>query len=410
LLGVARRDKGEVDATRGDSEAVDQLLNRRAEVAGELAEVVSASDDGDGGASYPVAVDKQIERQFTEQFSSGFSWLFSVDNPPIPALGKAIKERYVANPLYSLLLRIDIDTFLGRQPSSHLLSPAEESWLFQKRQVVSQYCDGLRQYNELQNWDEFGALHHGSKSFASRVYNQQFKGTLKVVRRLFSISLEEGEGRSNRRVVKLDQPLFEQRLGKTRGSVDTPASLAMQGRKGVNVHLHEELAPFQGVDVAASPFLEKENPRPLYAGWDDELRRLVLTNRSLPRSEALHRAGNPSNGSKENQYGRLTPLLSRNILFTAWPIKRDTLVAPKSQSTVPYQAAFKSGQDPQEKPLAESLDIFGEHADGLEGAWDMSAWPPNLRLKDDLPKLFPSTRGGFLWPGHQQLRLGNSKG
>ena len=35
-----------------------------------------------------------------------------------------------------------------------------------------------------------------------------------------------------------------------------------------------------------APFLEIANSRPLYAGWDDQCKKLVLTNRFLPRAQA----------------------------------------------------------------------------------------------------------------------------
>jgi hypothetical protein len=392
-IGKPSAYNAEVDAIGGGSESVSDLLDRRTNVASELFEAASPDEDGERGASSPsgeLEADKLFERQFTDEFPSGLSMIFNVDTLPEPDVAKTIKGRYMANPLYSLLLRADIDTFLGRQPSSYLLSPREESLLFQRRQVVSQYCDALRQYNQLQHWDEFGALHQGSKSFASRVYNQQFKGTLKVVRRLFSIALDEQEGPGSKRVLKLDQPLFEQR----------------PTQAGGGANLHEELAQLSENEMSASPFLENANPRPLYAGWDEDLRKLVLTNRSLPRSQALHRAGEPINASEGNQYGRFNALLSRDIVFTAWPIQRDTLLVPKSQSSIPYQVAFESDQDPKQKDLGDSLKIFGENADAFEEAWEMSSWPPNLRLKDQVAGIIPTRRGGFVWPGHAQLRLG----
>lgn len=400
-IGRSASTAGRLVGPNGDGDTVAQLLGRRAEVAVELSEMASATDEGEEGAASSargLEGDKQFERQFTEEFSTGLSRLFSVDDPPMTALARAIKGRYMANPLYSLLLRADIDTFLGRQPSSHFLSPAEESSLFQRRQVLSQYCDALRQYNRLQNWNEFEALQHGSKSFASRVYNQQFKGTLKVVRRLFSIGLDEGprsvsqEGQEpgSKRVLKLDQPLFENR----------------PNQDGWHAHLHEELGHLSGKGIDTSPFIENVNPKPLYAGWDEDMRKLVLTNRSLPRLKALHQAGQPGRASVGKQYGRFNELLSKGIVFTAWPLPTDQLAVPKSQSSIPYQVAFESAQDPQKTALANSLELFGENTEGAEGAWEMSSWPSNLGRIDDIAAVVPSTRGGFVWPGHAQLRLG----
>ena len=183
-----------------------------------------------------VSEDGETEKQFLSLFDTGLSPLFIADMPEPSAIEKNLKKKYAENPLYSLLLRIDIDSFLARQPASHLLSLLEERTLFQKRQILGHYYDTLRHYNQLQNWDEFQTIYNGSKSFANRVYNQQFKGTLKVVRRLFSITLDRDQGEDERRILKFDQPLFEQERG---------GSLATAGRASVHlVHPAHPLHPF----------------------------------------------------------------------------------------------------------------------------------------------------------------------
>ena len=132
--------------------------------------------------------DNETENQFLSMFETGLSPLFINYVPEPSAFEQRLKKRFAENPLYSLLLRVDIDSFLNRQPKSHSLSATEEETLFQKRNILGQYYDTLREYNLLQNWDHFQTLYHGSKSFSNRVYNQQFKGTLRVVRRLFSMT------------------------------------------------------------------------------------------------------------------------------------------------------------------------------------------------------------------------------
>lgn len=328
--------------------------------------------------------DSGIENEFLSLFDTGLSPLFIAQMPEPSLLQKTIKRRFVENPLYHLLLRLDIDSFLHRQPASHSLSPLEETTLFQKRQVIGHYYNTLRQYSRLQNWEDFQAHCHGSKSYANRVYNHQFKGTLKVVRRLFSITLDPEENADGNRVLKFDQPLFKDN-GKERNS-----------------HSHEELASFGGHSTEESPFLEIADPKPFYAGWDEELRKLVVTNRSLPRSKALYEsAGGPSHGI-ENQ-GR------EDIFFTAWPISERALARARSQSEVPYQVAFESSNDPKKERLAEVLHGFAEAQgqDAVGGStWDMPRWPANLRLAGERPGPMPSTRGGFVWPGHSQLKIG----
>lgn len=379
-----------------ENSTVSDLVALENDIVAKLGSAPVGPNGVDGDISYmaeSLAEDGETEKQFLSLFDTGLSPLFIADMPDPSAIEKSLKKKYAENPLYSLLLRIDIDSFLARQPASHLLSPIEERTLFQKRQILGHYYDTLRQYNQLQNWDEFQAVYNGSKSFANRVYNQQFKGTLKVVRRLFSITLEEGPDGDGSRVLKFDQPLFQEE----------------RGNREPNLNLHEELLPLARRGSARSPFLEAANPTPLYAGWDEELRRLVLTNRAMPRAEAMYQSDAKINTEfGEDAYGRFNKMFAAGVSFTAWPIPEQLLTRATEQSEVPYSAAFDSSNDPKKQGLAEALQSFSEMQDqGAVGGstWDMSRWPANLRLIDERSGAMPSTRGGFVWPGHSPLRI-----
>lgn len=379
----------------GEGSTAPDLVALENNVVSKLGSAPLGPNGADGDSSYMaelLAEDREAEKQFLSLVDTGLSPLFVADMPDPSLTEKSLKRRYIKNPLYPLLLRIDIDSFLARQPASHLLSPVEERRLFQKRQLLGHYYDTLRQYNQLQNRDEFQAVYNGSKTFANRVYNQQFKGTLKVVRRLFSITLDENQDRNDSRVLKFDQPLFQEE----------------QRDQSRNLNLHEELLPLARRGSEASPFLEAVDPRPLYAGWDEELRRLVLTNRALPRAEAMHQTDAQVNqGFGGDAYGRFNKMFATGVSFTAWPIPDPLLAKPKGESHVPYSVAFDSGSDPKRQGLAEALQSFAEMQDqGAVGGntWDMSRWPANLRLVDERSDVMSSTRGGFIWPGHAPLR------
>ena len=307
--------------------------------------------------------DKAAENEFLLMFDTSLSPLFINYVTEASVFEKALKKRFAENPLYSLLLRIDIDSFLNRQPASHFLSSAEEETLFQKRTVLGQYYDTLREYNQLQK---------GLKSFSNRVYNQQFKGSLRVVRRLFSMTPTE------RRVLKFDQPLFYQ--GRSPTLQDFP------------LNFHEELTPYTQL---VSPFVEPAQSRPLYAGWDEELRKLVVTNRSLGRSEALYQQltdrGNPSQG----------------VQFTSWP-----LPGPYINKFVPHQLGFTSAADPKNQKINEAFDIFANIFANMQeedskkvNNWEMSCWPANVKLLGENSEPMAYKRGGFVWPGHSALRF-----
>lgn len=383
-----------------ESSAVSDLVAPENDIVAKLsyAPVGPNGEDGDiSSMAESLAEDGETENQFLSLFDTGLSPLFIADMPDPSAIERSLKKKYTENPLYPLLLRIDIDSFLACQPASHILSPNEERTLFQKRLILGHYYDTLRQYNQLQNWDEFQAIYNGSKTFANRVYNQQFKGTLKVVRRLFSITLDEDQDVSGSRVLKFDQPLFEEE----------------GGNREHHLNLHEELLPLARRTSERSPFLEVVNPRPLYAGWDEELRRLVLTNRAMPRAEALHKIDAETNqGFGKDAYGRFNKMLATGVSFTAWPIPEQLLAKPKEQSNVPYVVAFDSSNDPKKQGLAEALQSFSDMQDqGAVGGstWDMSRWPANLRLMDGRSGAMSATRGGFVWPGHSPLRVSGER-
>ena len=71
---------------------------------------------------------------------------FSADTPEPTNLEKYLKKKFYENPVYHLLLRIDIDTFLSRQPVSHSLTPEQEVELFRRRQAIANYYDSLEDF------------------------------------------------------------------------------------------------------------------------------------------------------------------------------------------------------------------------------------------------------------------------
>ncbi len=441
--------------------------------------------------------DNETENQFLSMFETGLSPLFINYVPEPSAFEQRLKKRFAENPLYSLLLRVDIDSFLNRQPKSHSLSATEEETLFHKRNILGQYYDTLREYNLLQNWDHFQTLYHGSKSFSNRVYNQQFKGTLRVVRRLFSMtprsqpessreqklrvrddpSLSSTHNLNERRVLKYDQPLFYQpkgmsqnvvgsmRRGQTPNSSEGPfiegppgfgapqrtqqkQNPQEDGDEGAIFNLHEELTPYKEFVQDISPFVEATQSRPLYAGWDEELRKLVVTNRSLGRSEALYTQCQASTLTREGDVRNRdtkslnpssdTPFsgdqVTRGVHFTSWPLSQPGPLLDGEKSVgglrgkdgkdsvlfetdfnghdrrpeVPHQFGFTSAADAKNQKMNEAFDSFAKMQDqGSVGgnSWEMSCWPPNLRLLDDKPEPMAYRHGGFVWPGHSALRF-----
>ena len=309
-------------------------------------------------------------------FSNQFLDDFSSKN----FLEKTIKQKYYLNPVYKTLLNADIDLFLRGQPSSYLLSPQEEKELFEKRLILSNYYDSLRYYEKLPYAEDFRNIFNGSKSYADRVYNQQFKGTLKVVRRLFLLTLNEDPNLIDKIVLKFDQPLYK------------------KSKQIINSRVHEELILNK---QKKKPFIKLTNPTPFYTGWDENLRKLVITNRLLPRSISGY-SMQFNEKLKSSKYPTLTELIKKTnkIDFTIWPLPQNTLEQPKNKSKIPYSVLYENISDLQ------NVDALNQAKD-VDWEFEFETVPPNLKKFDTnkFNEVVPPTRGGFIWPGHSYLKI-----
>ena len=136
---------------------------------------------------------KQIDnyvKEFDRQFDKGFSNYHTAEPLSLMEIEdqwqeQRIKKKCYTNPIYTFLLNIEIDSFLRRQPNYHRLSAEEEILLLKRRQLLSNYYDTLTLTNQVPTSQAFNQL--VPKSYTNAIYNHQFKGTLKIARRLFSI-------------------------------------------------------------------------------------------------------------------------------------------------------------------------------------------------------------------------------
>ena len=124
-------------------------------------------------------------------------------------LGKKIKYKYYNNPIYQFILCTDLNHFLNRQPKMHFLTQMEENQLFLKKQILTNYYNSLRYYAFLPYTKIFKNLFGPTKSYANRVYNQQYKGTLKILRRLFLVDFQPNL--NEKTVLKFDQLLYKEK-------------------------------------------------------------------------------------------------------------------------------------------------------------------------------------------------------
>jgi hypothetical protein len=119
---------------------------------------------------------------------------------------KDVLQHWYYSPLNRLLLKLDVDAFIRRQPNSYFLTKNDEKFLHLKRQLLSEYYETLRWYTSMENYSTMKNQIGGTKSLSSRAYNQQFAGTLKKIRHLFNISPSFRENI----VLKFDQPLYNE--------------------------------------------------------------------------------------------------------------------------------------------------------------------------------------------------------
>ena len=272
-------------------------------------------------------------------------------------VAQEIKERFSENIIYRFLLRSDISSFLKRQ--KYALTSDEEIDLFQKRKALGEYYDTLRSYSKLPIpvRKAFGPTICGSKSYSSRIYNQQFKGTSKIVRRLFSIHLENEKNllpvqrktsyvdenrarkiqaitskqkRKLKKVIRgreIDKLYFNLFREPSVLKYDQPLYKTDKNKK--NALLHESIGKLKTRKIKKktklSPFIQETNPLPFFAGWDHEKRKFVVTNRLLTRDNHLKQMNLLRAPASSFEKPEKLLVLTWPINFKDWPILNTAL-------------------------------------------------------------------------------------
>ncbi len=157
---------------------------------------------------------------------------------------KDVLQHWYYSPFNRILLKFDVDNFIKRQPNTHFLTTNEEKLLHLRRFLLFEHYNTLRWYTNMQHYRSMKTqLNGGTKSFASRPYNQQFFGTFKKIRHLFAItpsvstvsSLDNNEKSSQKdletNVLKFDQLLYNEYPNDKKNSLLNP------------LIIHEEILP-----------------------------------------------------------------------------------------------------------------------------------------------------------------------
>lgn len=399
-----------------------------------------------------------------------FSFLHEEDT------NKALKQRILherlrENPYAKILFRTDIDNFLARQPKEQMLTAKEEAELYFKRVMLKNLIQTTARFREFYKRDPaFAEAFKGSKSFANRVYNHQFNGTYKVVRQLMRIDLDPMIKEDTGRIMKYDMPLFADEKDRLTSS-----------HEELFTELSRRQASPRRPKMDPRKFLSlRSNNRPFYAGWDDDRRAFVFTNRFLPKKVS-------SRAMRFNEkYPEFAPLSSfametkdkssksknmKRIAFTVWPIPSKIAQDPLLSRTRPSafmgdrperydvhspskaEMSTKEGRTKLSKSRSAQflirhfipdfdfrpLQILFEEADkpnvDLKKARSnaasrmselppleapdfdfltMDRWPSGFivhRKKDNVwwleekPPVPFVDRGGYVWPGHEQLKI-----
>lgn len=305
-----------------------------------------------------------------------------------------IKNNYYSNPVYKTLLGIDIDLFLKRQPSSFQLSAPQENDLYTKRRILESYYDSLRNYSQLPYSDIFETFFDGTKTFSNKVYNQQFKGTLRSVRRLFSLTVNHENG--DQRILKFDQPLYnlfkKEEFSPYHEELDSQASLSQQ-LLSTNSEFLETKTPHQGESL----FLAK----PLYAGWDEQSRKFVITNKLLPKRFAGYQVLVEPELSKK--FVKESGNSKRKIKFTTWPLSNQKMNAAK----VPFVTLYKN-LTPETRATFEIVGAEFNTAPSNIERYKVAQKQQGKTSKNQSQELVESLapkRGGFLWPGNATFQF-----
>ena len=298
-----------------------------------------------------------------------FSILEDVQKP----VAQEIKERYSENFIYRFLLRSDISNFLKRQ--KHYLTSDEEIDLFEKRRALGEYYDTLRSYSQLPIplRKPFESAFCGSKSYSNRIYNQQFKGTSKIVQRLFSIHLEnEKDLLSSKTTIpdigesKIQGLTHRRHAAEPRVTHVSPKASVVKGKEkknlkkgkeidklyfnvfkepsvlkydqplynpnsfkenSLNSAIHESISQLYTLQTQTplSPFIQETNPLPFFAGWNHEKRKFVVTNRLLTRENHLKQMNLLRAPASSYKKPEKLQVLTWPINFKNWPVLNTSL-------------------------------------------------------------------------------------
>ncbi len=365
------------------------------------------------------------------------------------------------SPLHKAPVHAYRDWLLSRQPKEALTSALQQKGLYRARLALNDYLSAARRYQEAERgsrgWSTsrrvslraagqrelFQRRSGGVRSRANSVYSQQYTGNLHLVRRLFAVSWDAREnrlGKGVRRKLALDQ-LTQQRTPANFESEELGRASVLRVQNGQN----RLVAPGGKGWVLLPGSVRRPDtqihPQPLYAGFDQERRALVLTNRVLPPERALRGGPGLENAGAWSNRGLSDSLLQASLKtgettrtrFSVWPrnnrvrrirsvntrytsrpvlsrrrpirevqlLSRDRATWAKGSVGTPALSQFAFWRNPRSDSRKSTLDITPVRSSqafplSFERAARVGVYVPG--------DLQPSNRGGLLWPGAERAR------
>jgi len=315
------------------------------------------------------------------------------------ATRQQFRERFYKNPVYKVLTHLDMVSFLQGQSTSSKLTQTDEELLTLKQKMLQNYLTSLTDYKT------FVTKKQTSSAYGSKLYNQQFKGSLDLVRNYFSISLGSPSTLSifpDGKVLKFDMLLYK--------TTDTE----------INPFLHEELKAFVlEKDTLDPTFFKQEDvdSTPFYIGWDSSLRKFLVKNSCIPGMPFGNQAFSSVVSGKDVDNQKPTYLS-----FQAWPFEFKNIKKLTNQGvSLPYtplsdDKALKVAEflgiqtknfkkaDLNEKMLLLDKNLPNYDWRSLNAQSDKKeSLPDDFASEVELKNLLPAQLSGFSWPGARGL-------
>ena len=187
---------------------------------------------------------------------------------------RTFREKYLTNPIYKIWVNIDMKFFFDQQPKILNLMINDDIDLFQRRIILQQYLHSTSYYKDK-------IKTNAKYSYAEKVYNQQFKGSLNHIRHYNAIKLNynlnnTGLLKNTSKVLKFDQILFNEFSNQEQDLLHEEINFL------INNKIKQYSSHKKNTNEIYSPYLVLTNTSPFYIGWDNELHKFLVQTANIP--------------------------------------------------------------------------------------------------------------------------------